>query len=155
MALNFPTSPTLNQVYTSGSYSWTWDGTTWKSNTSGLSGYSGYSGSFPSSPVITGTIVEDVYAIVDGGSVDIDPANGSIQTWTLGASRTPTATNFTSGQSVTLLINDGTAYTVTWSSISVTWVGGTAPTLPTTGYGVIVLWKVGTTVYGKSVGDVA
>jgi len=31
MALNFPASPTLNQVYTVGSSSWTWDGTTWKS----------------------------------------------------------------------------------------------------------------------------
>ena len=96
-----------------------------------------------------------VYAIVDGASVDIDPANGGIQTWTLGANRTPTATNFTAGQAVTLMIGDGTAYAVTWSTIGVVWVGGTAPTLPTTGYGVIELWKVGSTVYGAYVGAVA
>ncbi len=40
--------------------------------------------------VHTGTPSEDVYTIVDGPSVDIDPANGSIQFWTLGASRVST-----------------------------------------------------------------
>lgn len=106
-------------------------------------------------PAITGTILEDVFTITDGASVDIDPGNGSVQVWTLGASRTPTATNFAAGESVTLMIADGTAYSVTWSTIGVVWTGGSAPTLPTSGYGVIVLWKVGSTVYGKSVGDVA
>lgn len=98
---------------------------------------------------------ETVYTISDGASVDINPANGTIQLWTLGANRTPTASSFAAGQSVTLMIADGTAYAVTWSTIGVTWVGGTAPTLPTTGYGVIQLWKAGSTVYGASVGNVA
>lgn len=31
-ALNFPTSPTLNQVYTNNGKSWKWDGTAWKAN---------------------------------------------------------------------------------------------------------------------------
>jgi hypothetical protein len=48
------------------------------------------------------------------------------------------------------MIDDGTAYTVTWPTTS--WVGGSAPTLPTTGYGVIVLWKISTTLYGKYIG---
>ncbi len=56
---------------------------------------------------------------------------------------------------MTLMINDGTAFTVTWTSIPVTWVGGTAPTLATTGYTVIELWEVGTTIYGALVGNVA
>lgn len=30
-ALDFPASPTLNQVYTSGTLSWTWNGTSWVS----------------------------------------------------------------------------------------------------------------------------
>lgn len=107
-----------------------------------------------SGKTITGT-KETVFTISDGASVDIDPANGGIQVWTLGANRTPTATNFTAGQSVMLMIADGTGYAVTWTSIAVTWVGGTAPTLPTSGYGVIELWKVGSTVYGASVGDVS
>lgn len=106
-------------------------------------------------PTIIGTIIEDVFTITDGASVDINPANGSVQLWTLGASRTPTATSFLAGESVTLMINDGTAYAVTWTTIGVVWVGGSAPTLPTTGYGVIQLWKVGSTVYGAYVGAVA
>ena len=35
-ALNFPTSPTLNQVYTSNGKSWRWDGTAWKTFTTTL-----------------------------------------------------------------------------------------------------------------------
>lgn len=95
---------------------------------------------------------ETVYTITDGASVVLNPANGTIQTWTLGANRSPSIT-MSAGQSLTLMIADGTAYAVTWPSV--TWVGGTAPTLPTTGYGVIVLWKVGSTVYGTYVGAVA
>jgi hypothetical protein len=56
---------------------------------------------------------------------------------------------------MTLMINDGTAYTITWTTLAVTWVGGTAPTLATTGFTVIELWKVGSTIYGALVGNVA
>lgn len=107
------------------------------------------------SPVFDGTPTEDIYAITDGGSVDINPANGSIQTWTLGANRTPTASSFAAGKKVTLMIADGTAFSVNWTTIGVTWVGGSAPTLPTTGYGIIILWKVGSTMYGMYAGAVA
>lgn len=100
---------------------------------------------------ITGT-KETVYTITDGAGFEINPANGGIQVITLGASRTPAATNFTAGQSVTLMINDGSAYSITWSTVGVTWVGGTAPTLDTTKYTVIELWKVGSTIYGALVG---
>lgn len=96
---------------------------------------------------------ETVYAVVDAAGVAITPNNGTIQTWTLGASRTPTAGTWNAGQSLTLMIDDGTAYTVTWTSIGVTWVGGTAPTLATTGYTIIELWKVGSTIYGALVGS--
>lgn len=38
-ALNFPTSPTLNQIFTANGKSWKWDGTAWKSfNTISISG---------------------------------------------------------------------------------------------------------------------
>ena len=30
MAINFPTSPNVNDIHTSGDMSWKWDGTTWK-----------------------------------------------------------------------------------------------------------------------------
>lgn len=110
-------------------------------------------------PTGTGTVAapaikESVYTITDGASVDISPANGGIQVWTLGANRTPTATNFAEGQSVTLMIDDGTAYAITWTSISPTWVGGVAPTLATSGFTVIELWKRSTVIYGALVGNV-
>ena len=106
-------------------------------------------------PLVTGTILEDVYTITDGAAFEIDPGNGSVQLITLGASRTPAATNFAAGESVTLMVADGTAYTITWTTVGVVWVGGSAPTLATTGYTVIELWKVGSTIYGAYVGAVA
>lgn len=109
-------------------------------------------------PVITGAIKEDIYTIVDGAAFEIDPSNGSIQLVTLGANRTPKATNFAAGESVTLMVDDGTAYTITWTDATfgtISWVGGSAPTLATTGYTVIELWKVATKIYAAYVGDVA
>jgi hypothetical protein len=98
---------------------------------------------------------EEVFAITDGATVNLDPNNGSIQTWTLGANRTPGQANWSAGQSITLMIDDGSAFSITWSTLAVVWKsgGGTAPTLQTTGFTVIVLWKVGTTIYGARVGD--
>lgn len=107
------------------------------------------------SPTIIGTLIEDVFTITDGAGFAINPNNGSIQLVTLGANRTPTVSNFDAGEAVTLMINDGTAYTITWTTIGVVWVGGTAPTLATTGYTVVELWRVGSTYYGALVGNVA
>jgi hypothetical protein len=104
---------------------------------------------------VAGSIDENVYAVVDAAGVPLSPQNGTIQTWTLGASRTPTAGTWDAGESMTLMINDGTAFTVTWTTLGVVWVGGTAPTLATTGFTVIELWKVSTTIYGALVGNVA
>jgi hypothetical protein len=102
-----------------------------------------------------GNYTETVFAVTDGSTVNLDPNNGPIQTWTLGASRTPGQANWAAGQSITLLIDDGSAHTITWTTLAVVWKtdGGTAPTLETSGFTVIVLWKVGTTIYGARVGD--
>lgn len=111
-------------------------------------------------PAIVGTILEDIFTITDGAAFEIDPGNGSIQLITLGASRTPKATNFTNGESVMLMVDDGTARTITWTDATfggsgVVWKtnGGVAPTLNTTGYTVIILWEVAGQVYGARVGD--
>lgn len=95
-------------------------------------------------------MTEQVYALT-GVTPDLDPDLGTIQTWTLTANSTPVDT-LTDGQSMTLMIDDGTAYSITWPTM--TWVGGSAPALATSGYTVIALWKVGTTLYGSHVGDV-
>jgi hypothetical protein len=111
-------------------------------------------------PAITGTILEDIFTITDGAAFEIDPGNGSIQLITLGANRTPKATNFANGESVVLMVDDGSAYTLTWTDSTfggsgVVWKtnAGAAPTLNTTGYTVIVLWEVAGQVYGARVGD--
>ncbi|WP_221795934.1 phage tail fiber protein [Aquisediminimonas sediminicola] len=108
-------------------------------------------------PVITGAILEDIYTIADGAAFEIDPGNGTIQAVVLGASRTPKATNFANGESVTLSVDDGTAYALTWTDTTfgasgVKWVGGTAPTLAATGLTWVTLWKVGGQVYGALTG---
>ena len=93
-------------------------------------------------PTITGTPTETVYAVT-GTTPALNPANGSIQTWTLTGNSTPTD-SVSAGQAITLMIDDGTAYTITWPSV--TWVNNAkvAPTLATTGYTTVTLWKVGT-----------
>jgi len=111
-------------------------------------------------PALIGTILEDIFTITDGAAFEIDPGNGSIQLITLGANRTPKATNFANGESVVLMVDDGTAYALTWTDTTfgtsgVVWKtnAGVAPTLNTTGYTVIVLWEVASQVYGARIGD--
>ena len=110
-----------------------------------------------SNKTLTGT-QETVFTITDGAAFEVNPANGGIQLITLGANRTPKATSFAAGQSVTLMIDDGTAYTITWTDTTwgaggVAWVGGSAPTLATTGYTIIEFWKISSQVYGALVGS--
>lgn len=105
-------------------------------------------------PIINNGYTEEVFAVT-GTTPALSPTNGSIQTWTLSGASTPTAGTWASGQSILLMIDDGTAYTVTWSSLSVVWKtsGGAAPSLLTTGYTPIVLWKVDSIIYGAQVGN--
>jgi hypothetical protein len=93
---------------------------------------------------------ETVYAL---SGTAIDPANGTIQTKTLGADTTFTE-SLADGQSVVLMVNPVT-YTVTWPTI--TWINtsgsGTAPTLEASSTNVVILWQVGGTVYGNWAGS--
>jgi hypothetical protein len=99
--------------------------------------------------------IDTVYAITDGANFEIDPVNGNVQTITLGAARTALATNFAAGQSIVLGVDDGTAYALTWPTM--TWVvsggSGAAPTLATSGYTWVMLWKQGSTLFGSIVGS--
>lgn len=98
-----------------------------------------------------GSITETVFAL-SGTGPTLEPDNGTIQTHTLTGNTTYTD-GFSNGQSMTLMINDGTAFTVTWPSV--TWINtnGIAPTLATVGYTAVVLWKVGGVLYGSLIGD--
>jgi len=141
------------------SVSFVYDGTTWQiyaqvgaaGDVVTLTGTQTLSNKTLTTPSLDGTITEEVYAI-SGTSVALEPDNGSVQTHTLTGNTTYTD-GFSAGEAITVMIDDGTAYTVTWPTT--TWVnnGGIAPTLATTGYTVVSLWKVGSTLYGALVGD--
>lgn len=99
---------------------------------------------------INGEIVElAVNTTSVTGSTALDPANGTIQRLTFSGNVTFTD-SLADGESITLHIDDGTAYTATWPTME--WVGGSAPTLDTTNETIIVIWKVNSTLYGMSSG---
>lgn len=100
---------------------------------------------------ITG-YTETVFAVT-GTTPALSPTNGSIQTWTLSANSTPTAGTWAAGQSLILGVT-ASSFTVTWPSVVWSKVGGSgaAPTLTSTGVNWVILWKVGTTVYGSFLG---
>jgi hypothetical protein len=106
------------------------------------------------SGVLTKGYTEEVFAVT-GATPALSPVNGSIQTWTLPSNATPTAGVWGTGQSITLMVNDGTAFSITWTSLGVTWKtdAGVAPTLNLTGYTAIQLWKVASVIYGARVGN--
>jgi hypothetical protein len=102
-----------------------------------------------SNPTVT-SYTETVYAL---SGTAIDPANGTIQTKTLGSNTTFTE-SLADGQSVVLILNPVT-YTVTWPTM--TWINtagsGSAPTLEASSTNVVILWQVGGTVYGNWAGS--
>jgi hypothetical protein len=101
--------------------------------------------------LLTGAIGEEVFTIPSSTTPELDPADGTVQKWTLTGASTPTEV-FADGESITLMIDDGTAYAITWPTM--TWVnnGGVAPTLAATGFTTVTLWHFGT-LYGALVGD--
>ena len=107
------------------------------------------------SPTITGAVLndgytEEVFALGTTGSLALDPANGTVQTCALTGD--PTFTDsLATGQSIVVMLTNGSSYTVTYPAM--TWVksgGSAAPTL--TANDVLVFWKVGSTLYGAYVG---
>jgi hypothetical protein len=54
---------------------------------------------------------------------------------------------------MTLMIDDGAAFSITWPSVVWKSDAGLSPALGSTGFTAVTLWKVGTTLYGARVGD--
>lgn len=110
-------------------------------------------------PTITGAVLNDGYTeevySVTGTTPALSPTNGSIQTWTLSANSTPTAGTWAAGQSIILMVT-ASSYTVTWPSVTWSKVGGggAAPSLTSSGQTCVILWKVGSTLYGALLGSV-
>ena len=110
-------------------------------------------GTFTGSVVFEDAINENVFAITDASSVALDPDNGMVQTWTLGANRTATDT-LTTGQSMLLIVTASSSnYTLTWPTMK--WNGGSAPTLGGANATAIELFKVGSQLYGATIGDLS
>ena len=110
--------------------------------------------SLESTGLIKGKAFAETTYAISGTTPAISADNGGIQTWTLSGNSTPTD-GLAAGESVLIMIDDGSAYTITWTSLVDQWVGGSAPTLATTGYSGVELWKVGTTVYAGYIGDLS
>jgi len=101
------------------------------------------------------TITETVFALT-GTTPAFLATNGAVQTWTLTAASSPTNA-LTTGQSIILAITPG-SFAITWPAGTVwTKVGGSgvAPALFSAGKTTVVLWRVGTVLYGSTLGDTA
>lgn len=108
-------------------------------------------------PVVTtldmaGAIQEHAvnYASVSG-STALNAANGTIQRWVLSGAVTPTD-SLSDGEAITLVIDDGSAYAISWNSLTIKWIGGSAPSLDATNETLIVIWQLNNTLYGMSPG---
>jgi len=98
-------------------------------------------------------IVEETFSIPSSTTPELDPADGTVQYWTLTGTSTPTDV-LADGEYITIKILDGSANTIDWTSVlaAANWVGGSAPTLDTTLSNWIELWNVAGTNYGALVG---
>ena len=103
------------------------------------------------SGTVINTYTEKIFSL-SGTSPDLNPGNGPIQTWTLTGNSTP-GHSFAAGQSLTLLVSDGTGFSITWPSVTWKTDGGTPPVLNTTGYTAIQLWSAAGTLFGARVGN--
>jgi len=95
--------------------------------------------------------IKEMPDVVTGTTPALVADAGSILTWTLTGNSTPTI-SLEDGETITLFIDDGSAYVVTWPA-AVKWAGGSAPALATTGYTGVVLTAIDGVVYGSGIGD--
>ena len=84
---------------------------------------------------------------------ELNPINGTMQVAVLSGNITFTD-SMASGQSLMLMLENGSTYTVTWPTI--TWATSTGNTPPTlTAKDALTFWKIGSTLYGAYVGGYA
>ena len=103
-----------------------------------------------SNPTINNGFREEVGTSVPS---TLNPDNGSIQKFTLAGTWSP-SDQIESGESILIMVNDsGSDHTINWPTM--VWVNDTTPTIPTVGFACVELWKVGTTLYGSYMGEVA
>jgi hypothetical protein len=107
---------------------------------------------------MTGNLTLDAYTekvatLATSGSIALNPSTGT--TLSCAAAGTVTFTDsLSSGQSISLLLTNGSTYTINWPTTTwVTAAGNTAPTLSASN--TLVFWKISSTLYGALVGKSA
>ena len=128
-ALNFPTSPTLNQTYVANGTTWQWNGTSWISYQ--LNTFLPLAGG-----TLTGGFKEAKTAMAAN---NVDLLLGNCFTKTITVISTLTVSNVPATGTLATFILDltnGGAFAITWWS-GMKWAGGTAPTLTASGRDVL------------------
>lgn len=98
---------------------------------------------------IDGPITEQVHTLGTIGTVDVDAANGTVQTVAMSGNVTITS-SLTTGQFVTLRFTSvGGNDDVTWPTMQ--WMFGSAPPLEVGATNWVQIWNVGGTLYGTYV----
>lgn len=100
--------------------------------------------------ILNNGYTEETYTL---SGTELNPANGTLQSAVLSGNITFTD-GFSSGQSMMLMLENGSTYSVTWPTI--TWATSTGNTPPTlTAKDALTFWKIGSTLYGAYVGGYA
>jgi hypothetical protein len=120
MALDFPATPTLNQTYTYGTKTWTWNGTVWQQNINPLSG-----------TIAIGTVTTG--------------AAGSSAIVTNSGTSTAAILNFTIPQGVAGTLQNNSVLTGVMETMSVTTTGTVQATTYNLDLKTAGIWVYGTT----------
>ena len=124
MALAFPSSPTVNQTYTSGTRTWTWNGTAWKLPSTALTGVTGTGNAVLSvGPTITLTNAT-VLPLTTGVTGVLPAANGGTSLSSPGTSGNILTSNGTTWTSATPVLASGTPTLVIVSATTQTAAAG-------------------------------
>jgi hypothetical protein len=130
-----------------------YSGSAWVTSYLPASGYLALSGGTMTGNLTLDAYTEKVATLATSGTIALNPSTGT--TLSCAAAGTVTFTDsLSSGQSISLLLTNGSSYTINWPTTTwVTAAGNTAPTLSASN--TLVFWKISTTLYGALVGKSA
>jgi hypothetical protein len=130
-----------------------YSGSAWVTAYLPAAGYLALSGGTMTGNLTLDAYTEKVATLATSGTIALNPSTGT--TLSCAAAGTVTFTDsLSSGQSISLLLTNGSSYTINWATTTwVTAAGNTAPTLSASN--TLVFWKISSTLYGALVGKSA